>query len=151
TGGPSDLVWVVDPVVPAGGSAETSSRTVPTLATALAEVAAAGAGRRSLVVLARCDLEGAPTGAATLDLPVPPASEVRLVAAQWRAPQVAPGADADPALRGFVVRRERRFTVDAPLQVLRGAGDAGGPAGRLVLDGLELTRGLLLGERSVDR
>jgi hypothetical protein len=150
TGGPSDLVWEVDPSAPAGGSAETSSRTVGTLATALAEVAAAGTGRRSLVVLAACDLEGAPAGATTVDVTVPPASEVHLVAAQWRAPRTAPGATTDPALRGFVVRRDRRFTVDAPLRILRGAGDAAAPAGRLVLDGLELTRGLLLGERSVD-
>ena len=149
TGGPSDLVWVVDSAAPEGGSAETSSRTVATFADALAEVAAAGAGRRSLVILARCDLEGAPGGTTTLDVTVPPASELYLVAAQWRPPQVTPGTDADPALRGFVVRRERRFTVDAPLRVLRGAGDPAASAW-LVLDGLELTRGLLLGERSVD-
>lgn len=144
TGGPRDLVWIVDPTATAGGSAETSGRTVPALATALAEVAALGAGRRSFVVLARCDLEGAPAGSGTLDVTVPPASEVYLVAAQWRPPRPTPGADPDPALRGFLVRRERRFTVDAPMRVLRGTGEATAPAGRLVLDGLELTRGLAL-------
>ncbi|MFF1867636.1 hypothetical protein [Streptomyces sp. CB03911] len=144
TGGSKDLVWVVDAVAPAGGSTETSGRTVPTLAAALTEVAAQGAGRRSLVLLARCDLEGAPAGSTTLDVTVPPGAEVHLVAAQWRRPQETPGAPADPALRGFVVRRERRYTVDAPMRVLRGTGPAGGPAGRLVLDGLELTRGLRL-------
>ncbi|MFJ5776184.1 hypothetical protein [Streptomyces sp. NPDC093094] len=149
TGGPRDLVWIVDPTAATGGSAETSGRTVPALATALAEVAALGAGRRSLVVLARCDLEGAPAGSGTLDVTVPPGSEVYLVAAQWRPPRPAPGAAPDPALRGFLVRRERRFTVDAPTRVLRGAGDATAPAGRLVLDGLELTRGLALHAASV--
>ena len=141
-----DLVWIVDPVAPAGGSAETTGRTVATLADALAEVATAGAGRRSLVVLARCDLEGAP---ATLEVTVPPASDVHLVAAQWRAPHTAPGLVADPELRGYLVRRERRFTVDAPVRVVRGAGKPADPAGRLLLDGLELTRGLRLGARSV--
>ncbi|MFI1292484.1 hypothetical protein ACH4VM_29135 [Streptomyces sp. NPDC020792] len=149
TGGPKDLVWVVDPTATAGGSVETSGRTVPTLAAALAEVAALGAGRRSLVVLARCDLEAAPAGSATLDVTVPPGSEVYLVAAQWRPPRTAPGADRDPALRGFVVRRERRYTVDAPMRVLRGTGDGTAPAGRLVLDGLELTRGLRLHAEAV--
>ncbi|WP_424857903.1 hypothetical protein [Streptomyces sp. SAI-170] len=144
TGGPRDLVWIVDPTATAGGSAETSGRTVPALATALAEIAALGVGRRSFVVLARCDLEGAPAGSGTLDVTVPPGSEVYLVAAQWRPPRPVTGADPDPALRGFLVRRERRFTVDAPTRVLRGTGDATAPAGRLVLDGLELTRGLAL-------
>jgi len=149
TGGPGDLVWIVDPTAAAGGDPQAGGRFVASLALALGEVAARGAGRRSLVLLARCDLEGAPGAAATMDLTVPPASEVHLIAAQWRPPRHAPGVDADLGLRGFVVRRERRFTVDAPLRVLRGPGDATAPSGRLVLDGLELTRGLLLGDRSV--
>ncbi|WP_171169984.1 hypothetical protein [Streptomyces sp. I05A-00742] len=149
TGETRDLVWVVDPTAGAGGSPETSGRTVATLADALAGVASQGAGHRSIVVLARCDLEAAPAGSATLDVTVPPASEVHLVAAQWRRPRVLPGADPDPALRGFVVRRERRCTVDAPARVLRGPGEAGAPAGRLVLDGLELTGGLRLGADAV--
>lgn len=149
TGGAQDLVWIVDPTETPGGSAQTSGRTVPTLAAALAEVATQGAGQRSLVVLTRCDLETAPAGANSLDVRVPAASEVYVVAAQWRPPRATPGTDDDPALRGFVVRRERRYTVDAPLHVLRGPGAAGAPAGRLVLDGLELTQGLRLKARSV--
>lgn len=147
TGPLRDLVWVVDPTAAAGGSAETSGRTVPTLAAALTEVAALGAGRRALVVLARCDAEAAPDGSGTLDVVVPPGSEVHLVAAQWRPPRPKPGVAPDPGPRGFVVRRERRFTVDAPMRVLRAAGDpedATADAGCLVLDGLELTRGLAL-------
>jgi len=149
TGGAQDLVWIVDPTAAPGGSAQSSGRQVPTLATALAEVAAQGAGRRSLVVLARCDLETAPAGSTTIEVTVPAASEVYVVAAQWRSPRAAPGADGDPALRGFVVRRERRCTLDTPVRVLRGPAAAGAPAGRLVLDGLELTQGLRLEADSV--
>lgn len=148
-GGAVDLVWVVDATQPAGGSAETASRTVPTLAEALAEAAAAGAGRRSFVVLARCDIEGAPAGA-TIDVTLPTGSEIHVVAAQWRPPLPVPGADPDAALRGFVIRRGRRYTIDAPVRVLRGTGPAAAPAGRLVLDGLELTQGLRLAVRSVE-
>jgi hypothetical protein len=144
-----DLVWVVDPTQPTGGSAETGSRTVPTLADALAEAATDGAGRRSFVLLARCDVEGPPGGQTTIDVTLPTESEVHVVAARWRAPLPVPGVDPDPALRGFVIRQGRRFTVDAPLRVLRGTGAADAPAGRLVLDGLELTQGLRLAVRSV--
>jgi hypothetical protein len=149
-GGPAaDLVWVVDPSVAAAGSEETGSRNVPSLGQALGEVAARGAGRRSFVLLTRCDVEGAVAGASTIDVVVPPGSEVHLVAAEWRAPSVAPGLAADDGSRGFVVRRERRFTVDAPLKVQRGTGPSTAEAGRLVIDGLELTQGLRLAARSV--
>jgi hypothetical protein len=149
TGAAVDLVWVVDPTQPTAGSAETGSRTVPTLAAALAEVATDGAGRRSFVLLARCDVEGPPAGETTIDVTMAAESEVHVVAAQWRAPLPVPGVDPDPALRGFVIRRGRRFTVDAPVRVIRGTGAADAPAGRLVLDGLELTQGLRLAVRSV--
>jgi hypothetical protein len=149
-GGAVDLVWVVDATQPTGGSAETASRTVPTLADALAEAAAAGTGRRSFVVLARCDIEGAPAGGATIDVTLPTESEIHVVAAQWRPPLPIPGVDPDAALRGFIIRSGRRYTVDAPVRVLRGTGPADAPAGRLVLDGLELTQGLRLAVRSVE-
>jgi hypothetical protein len=144
-----DLVWIVDPSHPTGGSAETGSRTVPRLADALAEVAAQGAGHRSFVLLTHCDFEGAPTGSTSLELMVPAASEVQVVAAEWRTPATIPGVPADPELRGFIVRRERRFTMDAPLRVARGSGPASAEAGRVLLDGLELTKGMRLGVRSV--
>ena len=128
-GGAVDLVWVVDATQPTGGSAETASRTVPTLADALAEAAAAGAGRRSFVVLARCDIEGAPAGGTTIDVTLPAESEIHVVAAQWRPPLPVPGVDPDAALRGFVIRSGRRYTVDAPVRVLRGTGPADAPAG----------------------
>ena len=142
-----DLVWVVDPAAPTGGSAETSSRTVGTLAQALTEVDTLGTGRRSFVVLARCDLEGVPSGSTSLDVTVPSRGEVHLVAAEWRTPLVTAGTPGDPALRGFVVRRERRFTVDAPVRVQAPSGAAMRDAGRLVVDGLELTQGLVLATR----
>ncbi|MFG2106459.1 hypothetical protein [Micromonospora chersina] len=148
-GGTTDLVWVVDPTRPVAGSAETGSRTVPSLAAALAESAAQGAGRRSFVLLGRCDLEGAPGGASTMDVTLPADSEIHLVAAEWRAPKPVPGVPADAALRGFIIRRDRRFTVDAPLRVTRGSGAATAQAGRLVLDGLELTQGMKLAAGSV--
>lgn len=145
----TDLVWVVDPSRATGGSAQTSSRTVHTLSAALAEVAASGAGRRSFVVLARCDVESVSAAAGTLDVEVPAESEVHLVAAEWRPKVVAPGVPDDVALRGFVVRRERRFTVDGTVRVQRGAGPATAEAGRLVVDGLEITGGMKLAVRSV--
>ncbi|MFU8874982.1 hypothetical protein [Micromonospora sp. SL4-19] len=148
-GGMTDLVWVVDPTRQAAGSAETGSRTVPSLAAALAEAAVQGAKRRSFVLLGRCDLEGAPGGASTMGVTLPAESEIHLVAAEWRAPKPVPGVPADAALRGFIIRRERRFTVDAPLRVTRGSGPATAQAGRLVLDGLELTQGLKLAVGSV--
>ncbi|MBN3496377.1 hypothetical protein [Arthrobacter pascens] len=145
----TDLIWVVDPSRPTGGSAQTSSRTVSSLAAALAEVAAAGANRRSFVILARCDVESVSAAAGTLDIEVPAESEVHLVAAEWRIPVAAPGVPGDPALRGFVVRRERRFTVEGTVRVQRGSGPDTAEAGRLVVDGLEITGGMRLAVRSV--
>ncbi|MDD7942411.1 hypothetical protein PHK61_28750 [Actinomycetospora lutea] len=144
SGASADLVWLVDPTRPAGG-VPGRSRVVPTLADALAEVASQGSGRRSLVLLIRCDLEER-TGGQPFVVTLHADSEVHLVAAQWWEPRPVPGAPADASLRGFVLRRERRFTVAAPLQVVAGA--PGGRAGRLVLDGLELTAGLELAVES---
>jgi hypothetical protein len=50
-----------------------------------------------------------------------------------------------------VVRRERRFTVDAPVRVQRASGPAAADAGELVVDGIELTQGITLAKRSVGR
>jgi hypothetical protein len=147
----TDLLWVVDSSLPPGGSAETSQRIVSTLSTALAELAALGANRRSFVILARCDVESVTPSGGTLDIQVPPESEVHLVAAEWRAPVAAPGVAGDPALRGFVVRRERRFTVDGTVDVQRGSGPATAEPGRLVIDGLEITGGMQLAAHSVSQ
>ncbi|NUU19596.1 hypothetical protein HP550_20320 [Cellulomonas humilata] len=147
--GARDLLWVVDATAPAGGSAESGGRVVGSLASALTEAAASAAGRRALVLLVRCDRETASAPGATIDVTVPPESHLHLVAAQWRRPRVLPGVPGDPDLRGFVVRRERRFTLDAPVRVVRGTGGAGLRPGRLVLDGLELTGGLTVGTESL--
>ncbi|NAZ73954.1 hypothetical protein GTQ99_00715 [Kineococcus sp. T13] len=150
SGGARDLVWVVDATAAAGGSAGSGAgRVVTSLAAALTEVAAQAAGRRALILLTRCDREGAGVPGGTIDVTVPPESDLHLVAAQWRPPRVLPGAPGDPALRGFVVRRERRFTLDAPVRVVRGAGAAGLRPGRLALDGVELTEGIAVGSESV--
>jgi hypothetical protein len=147
-GAAADLVWVVDPTRPAGGAATQAGRVVATLADALAEVAAQGAGRRSFVLLTRCDVEGT-AGGVPMVAELPADSEIHLVAARWQAPRPVAGVAPDQGLRGFVIRNARRFTLDAPLQVVRGTGPAGVPAGRLVLDGVELTRGLRLAANAV--
>ena len=143
-GGPKDLVWVVDPTKPPSGSTETTGKVVPTLAAALAAVDAEGAGRRSFIVLVRCDHEGGTSPSTPLDVWLPPESEVSIVAADWRIPPSGAGAVTDAAHRGHLVRRDRRFTIDAPLRVRRRPGAKGLRPGRLVLDGLELTQGLEL-------
>ncbi|MFB6608711.1 hypothetical protein ACFCVO_00175 [Agromyces sp. NPDC056379] len=146
-GSAPDLVWVVDPALPMGGSAESGARIVGSLADALAEVQAAGAGRRSFVVLTRCESEAAPAAPA-FEVTVHPLSEVHLIAAEWRAPVAqADGTLIDDGVRGYVIRRERRFTIDAPVSVRGGPG--AGDAGTLLLDGLEFIRGMTLRARSV--
>jgi hypothetical protein len=125
---------------------------VRTLATALAEWTAAGLGKRGLIVLTRCEREGAPLGQTEITVAVHPGSELHIVAAEWRPKEVKPGVPDNPDRRGYIVRRERRFTLDAPVRIVAAAAPpAGGEAGVLVLDGLELIAGLSLGVRAVSR
>lgn len=142
--GLSHVIRWVDSAAPASGSAGDARRTVPDLASALAEIAALGQGKRSLILCTRSDLVAPASPASTFSLAIPPDSEVHLIAAEWRAPDTGPDAPPDPPL-GFILRRERRLVVDAPLSVSRGAGPAGLAAGRLIVDGVEFTRGLTLG------
>jgi hypothetical protein len=135
--------WV-DATAAASGSPTDARRSVPDLATALAEVGTLGAGRRSLVILTRSDLHAASLPATEFVLQVHPESEVHLIAAEWRNPASGPDAPPDPPL-GFILRRERRAPIDARLRITRAAGGAGKTAGRLYLDGLAFTQGLELG------
>lgn len=134
------FVRVVDPTAAPGGAAGDPVRSVQTLAQALADVVSDGAGKRAFVVLVRCDRE---TSATTISLH--PGVTLHLIAAQWRPKKSVPGLPDDPDRLGYIVRRERRFTVDAAVTVQAAAPPAAGEApGELVLDGLELTRGLAL-------
>ncbi|UWU14080.1 hypothetical protein N2599_18495 [Rhizobium sullae] len=140
-----NFVRVVDATAAAGGSASDRVRSVQTLSQALADVLSDGAGKRALIVFVRCDRE---TTAATVR--VHPGTALHLVAAQWRAKATGPGFPDDPDRLGYLVRRERRFTVDAPVSVAAAAPPAANEdPGELILDGLELTRGLSLGANAV--
>jgi hypothetical protein len=145
------FVRIVDATKPASGAASANVRPVQTLAVALAEWAAHGAGKRGLIVLVRCDRENA-GGAPNIPVAIHPGSELHIVSAQWRPKIVKPGVGDNPQRRGYVVRRDRRFTVDAPLRVTAAsAPPPGGRPGVLVLDGLELTGGISLAVRAVSR
>jgi hypothetical protein len=142
--GLSHVIRWVDATATATGSPADARRTVPDLATALAEVGTLGFGRRSLIICTRSDLYVPASPATEFVLPVHAESEVHLVAAEWRAPESGPDAPPDPPL-GFIVRRERRATLDAPLRIERAPGNPGKAAGRLLIDGLAFTQGLVLG------
>lgn len=134
------FVRVVDAAAAPGGAAGDPVRTVQTLGQALADVVSDGAGKRAFVVMVRCDRE---TSATTVSLH--PGVTLHLIAAQWRPKAPLPGMPDDPDRLGHIVRRERRFTLDAAVTVQAAAPPAAGEApGELVLDGLELTRGLAL-------
>jgi hypothetical protein len=147
-----NFVRVVDSTQPETGTAGDNVRPVQTLAKALDEWAANGVGKRGLVILTRCDREGAAPGASNIPVAVHPDSELHIVSAQWRPKVSKPGVADNPQRRGYVVRRSLRFTIDAPLRVTASAAPpASGRAGVLVLDGLQLTAGLSLGVRAVTR
>jgi hypothetical protein len=152
TGAIVHFVRIVDATKPASGASSENVRPVPSLDEALGDWAASGAGKRGLIVLVRCDREG-PAGTATnIPVTVHPGSELHIVSAQWRPKVVKPGLPDKPQRRGYIVRRDRRFTVDVPLRVTSASvPPPGSQPGVLVLDGLELTGGVSLGVRSVSR
>lgn len=149
-------VWVVDSTL-APGPLSVGVTAVATLADALAGWVGAGQGKRGLIVLARCEREGAVSPATEIEVRVHPGSELHIVAAQWRPKNRdnRPGVTDNPDRLGYVVRRDRRFTIDAPLRIVAASPPPPPPPeirpGVLVLDGLELTRGLSLGVRAVSR
>jgi hypothetical protein len=146
------FIRIVDAIKPESGSPSSNVRPVMTLAKALTEWAAATPGMRGLIVLVRCDREGAAGGATTIPVAVHPDSELHFVSAQWREKKPSPGVPDDPQRRGYLVRRDRRFTIDAPVRVTASAPPpANGRPGILVLDGLELTGGVSIGARAVSR
>lgn len=135
----SILVWLVgasDDPPPAG------VQVAATLADALAAWNSADrSGQRGFIVLRTCGREGG-TG---LTAKLVAGSELHIVAARWVSPQVRPDVAVDSARLGYLVRQERQFAIDAPLKAEAQA--AGG--GRLVLDGLILTAGLVLEDSAV--
>ncbi|OLL27488.1 hypothetical protein BTH42_32100 [Burkholderia sp. SRS-W-2-2016] len=146
------FVRVVDPAQAPTGLPGDADRIVASLDVALAEWAASGAGKRGIIALARCDREGAAGVAKDITVNAHPGSELHIVSAQWRASRKTASVAFNPDRHGYLVRRERRFTIDAPLRVVASA--APGPdvrAGVLVLDGLELTQGLVLDNHAVSR
>jgi hypothetical protein len=146
------FVRIVDATKPASGAATANVRAVQTLDTALSEWAASGAGKRGLIVLVRCDREVAAGGGTDIPVAVHPGSELHIISAQWRPKVVKPGVPDNPRRHGYIVRLDRRFTVDAPLRVAAASAPApGNRAGVLVLDGLELTGGVGLSAAAVSR
>ncbi|HEY0132383.1 MAG TPA: hypothetical protein VGB57_13365, partial [Allosphingosinicella sp.] len=122
-------------VVDAEASATAPANVVKTLAAALVDWKALGAGKRGLIVLVRCDLDSS----GSLAVAVHPASELHIVSAQWR-PRTGPR-------HGYVVRKDRIFTIGGQLKVE--PQPVGAKGGALILDGLEITGGVLLGARAV--
>lgn len=144
------FVRLVDATRSETGAAGDALRTVQTLAKALAEWGASGAGRRGLIVLLRCDREAALAPATRIDVPVHPGSELHVVSGQWRPKRVVAGLPDNPDRLGYLVRKDRRFTVATQLRVIAAAAPpAGGEAGVLVLDGIEVTGGVSLAVRAV--
>jgi hypothetical protein len=130
-------IWLVGPHdLPLPG--EVSS--APSLAAAVtAWNGIAAAGQRGFIVLTSCDRSGAD---ALPNIKVPARAELHIVSSRFDYPTIRPGLDPDPTLRGYLVRKERRFVVET--QVVVDAQAAGTTGGRLVLDGLSLTKGLEL-------
>lgn len=141
------LVWVVDASGDHTGAAITGVFPVTSLDAALAGWAAQGAGKRGFIVLVSCDREGPAGGQTQISATIHPASELHIVSARWVPCKPVPGLPIDPDRKGYIVRKERRFTIDAPLQLLAAAVNSHG--GRLVLDGLELTQGLSINARAI--
>lgn len=140
------LVWVVDASGDHTGAAIPGVFPVLSLDQALTQWEAQGAGKRGFIVLVSCDREGL-TGVQTeISVKVHPASELHIVSARWVPRKQVAGLPVDPDRKGYIVRKERRFTIDGPLQLLPAAVNSKG--GRLVLDGLELTQGLLINARA---
>lgn len=146
----SHLVLVVDPTRTSNLPTALPLRFVPTLAAALAEWANDGLGKRGLIVLARCDREGPVSPATNVPVAVHPGSELHILSAQWRDKRVVAGVADNPERRGYVVRKTRRFTIDGQLRATAASPPpAGGRAGVLVLDGLEVTGGVSLAKDAV--
>ncbi len=144
------FVRIVDATQAETGAPAQKIRTVHTLNTALTEWKDDKANKRGLIVLVRCDREPIPGSAVPIEVEVHPGSELHVVSAQWRPNVGKPGVPGNPKRHGYIVRRDRRFTIDAPLSVIASAAP-GVRAGMLVLDGLELTGGISLAKRSVSR
>jgi hypothetical protein len=147
-----NFVRVVDATQPETGGASDNVRPVQTLAKALTEWQASGAGKRGLIVLTRCDREGAASGGSDIPVAVHPNSELHIVSAQWQPKRAKPGVVDNPQRRGYLVRQNLRFTIDGPLHISASAPPpANGRAGVLVLDGVELTAGLSLDANAVSQ
>jgi hypothetical protein len=140
------LVWVVDASGDNTGAIIPGVFPVTTLDQALTEWTAQGAGKRGFILLVSCDREGLKGIQTEISVNVHPGSELHIVSARWVPRKLVPGLLVDPDRKGYIVRKERRFTIDAPLRLL--AAPVGSKGGRLVLDGLELTQGLLINARA---
>jgi hypothetical protein len=145
----TNFVRIVDATAAETGAPASRERRVKLLATALAEWTANGAGTRGFIVLTRCDREGA---SAQLTVTAHPGTELHIVSAQWRPRGHKPGATPNTGRHGSLVRRGRRFTIDAPVLVTPSAAPPGSQrAGVLVFDGVELTKGLSLAQDAFSR
>jgi hypothetical protein len=143
------LIRRVNAAAPTTGAPADDDRQVETLALALDDVAAFGTKRRCLILLTGCDAEAASGAATQFFLNVPPESEVFILAADWRTPTALPGLPAEPDLRGYILRRERRFTLASLLTIRRKPGLPKLRAGRVVLDGIEATLGVEVATNSI--
>lgn len=146
--GVKHFIRVVDATAPPpSGDPPQNLRTVATLAQAAADLDGADASvTRALLILNRCDRE---SGAGAV-LRVRPGLEIHVVAGAWRPRQPRPGLPDDPLRHGHLVRKERKYTLEAPLTLKPARAPAAGErAGVVVLDGLDLAHGLTVASGAV--
>lgn len=151
--GVTNFVRVVDRLSVPSGGASAGRRTVQSLAQALSDWAAHGAGKTGWIILTRCDREHLPGAATEFEVALHPDTSLSVVAAEWR-PNVdkANGVVFDANLAGFLVRRERGAVIEGAVVLHASAAPPpDGRAGQCTFDGLELTKGLQLRKDACDR
>nr|WP_314445293.1 hypothetical protein [uncultured Sphingomonas sp.] len=153
---PNDVpfVWVVDAkAASTSGSASDTYAIVPTLRDALdaweatAQPSGAVPHLRGIIVLVRCDRFASPQ----LTIKVHAGSSLEIVSGIWMKPAEGPDAPQVKERRGFILRRERRFTIDAKTTVVPNAVIGRKQPGALIVDGVEFTRGIELGDGALSR
>ncbi|WP_112310784.1 hypothetical protein [Pseudogemmobacter bohemicus] len=141
-GGLTHLIRLVDPEGTEDPDATAALRHVRDLQTAFEDIRLHGAGRRSLVIVPRCLILAPQAGETRFRLHVPAESEVHLIATDWVLP-------ASGTASGYVLRRQRRLVLDAPITLSRAAPAAGKRAGQVVLDGIAVTKGVTIAAQSL--
>lgn len=150
--GVTNFVRIVNRLAPAAGSPGDGLRTVSSLAAALDDWQAHGAGKTGWIILTRCDRQTLSGGLTEFGVDLHPDTALTIVAAEWRPNIAKPGLAYSADRIGFIIRRERSAVIEGPVALIAAAAPPdGGRAGQCTLDGLELSNGLTLRKSSFDR